>query len=116
MSPKVIHRKPAHVLARELGARMAAYRLSRNLRQEDVAREAGISRGALVRIEGGAGGSIDSLIRIMQALGIEDRLEYLAPDGRRSPLDTKKAPGPRQRARPRPPDDDSEPWRWGDGR
>lgn len=107
--------KPIDIQAKELGERIAAYRLSRNLRQEDVAERAGVSRGVIVRLETGIGGTIDSLLRVMTALGISDRVALIAPDARLSPLDPKSADEPRQRARPQPEDaTTTEPWTWGD--
>ena len=107
--------RPIALLASELGQRLAAYRLSRNLRQGDVAKSAGVSRGVLVRLETGAGGTVDSLLRVMKALGIEDRVVELAPDARLSPLDPMSVEGGRKRARPSD-DDPSEasPWTWGE--
>jgi len=107
--------KPIGVLAKELGERLSSYRLSRNLRQQDVAERGGISRGAVARIEAGEGGTIDSLLRIMQALDIEDRVELLLPDASLSPLDPRSEIGPRQRARSRHTEKSAEePWSWGE--
>lgn len=105
--------KAITMLARDIGDRIAAFRLSRNIRQEDIARDAGISRGAVARIEAG-GGTIDSLLRVMKALGIEDRVEMLVPEARMSPLDPKSDTAPRLRARPPTdePSDDTH-WSWG---
>ncbi|MEI4264014.1 helix-turn-helix domain-containing protein [Roseovarius sp. D0-M9] len=106
---------PIGVLAKDLGERLARFRLSRNLRQVDLAEQSGISRGAVARIEAGEGGTIDSLLRIMQALGIEDRVEMLLPDASLSPLDPRSEVGPRQRARtPSADEPDEKPWSWGE--
>lgn len=107
--------RPLALLSRELGQRLAAYRLSRNLRQEDVAESAGVSRGVLVRLETGAGGTIDSLLRVLKALGIEDRVLLLAPNPRLSPLDPKSVEGGRKRARPAADEpSETQPWTWGE--
>ena len=45
--------KPIGILAKDLGERLARFRLFRNLRQVDLAEQSGISRGAIVRIEAG---------------------------------------------------------------
>lgn len=115
MDPSSTGDRPVGLLAQSLGSRLAAYRLSRNLRQEDVAERAGVSRGVVVRLEAGGGGTIDSLLRVMKALGIEDRVELLAPEARLNPLDPKSVVGPRQRARP-PADltPETTPWTWGE--
>jgi transcriptional regulator with XRE-family HTH domain len=105
--------KPVTVLAQDLGERLSRYRLSRNLRQQDIAKLSGISRGAITRIEAGQGGTIDSLLRIMTALDLEDRIKMLLPDAALSPLDSRRDNDLRQRARKdnteKPAD---EPWSW----
>jgi transcriptional regulator with XRE-family HTH domain len=107
--------KTVSILAEELGERLSAYRLSRNLRQKDIADQSGISRGAVARIEAGKGGTIDSLLRIMQALDIEERIEMLLPDTSLSPLDARNEDTPRQRARITATDKEpKEPWSWGE--
>ncbi len=105
--------QPVALLMKDLGARLAAYRLSRNLRQGDVASHAGVSRGVVARLEAGEGGTIDSLIRVLKAMGLEERLSTLVPDARLSPLDPRTDSDQRQRARP-PTDDNNEkePWSW----
>lgn len=108
-----MNEKPIHILVSDLGASIAAFRLSRNLRQSDIARKAGISRGAVSRLENGDGGTIDSLIRILRALDLDDRLSALVPDATVSPLDPGAADEARQRARPTPKEDQSDaPWTW----
>lgn len=107
--------KPVTVLMKDLGEALAAYRLSRNLRQDDVAAQAGISRNVVVRLEKGDGGTVDSLVRVLKALGLEDRISGLVPDARVSPLDPRASGDVRQRARPAADDDDGdEPWSWGE--
>ncbi len=105
--------KPVTILAKDLGASLAAYRLSRNLRQGDVAAQAGVSRGVVARLETGEGGTLDSLIRVLKAMGLEERIDTLVPQARLSPLDPRSAGEPRQRARPSSDDDDDDDtWRW----
>lgn len=106
--------QPVVILARELGRKIEAFRLSQNMRQDDVARMTGLSRSTIVRVESGKGGTIDSLIRIVKALGIEERLDNLVPDARISPLEKRDEPQMRQRARPGKTDGQSETWTWGD--
>ena len=106
--------KPIAVLTQDLGERMSRYRLSRNLRQQDIAKLSGISRGVIARIEAGKGGTIDSLMRIMTALDLQDRIEMLLPDTALSPLDQRPGNNLRQRARrDNPQKTAEEPWSWG---
>jgi transcriptional regulator with XRE-family HTH domain len=106
--------KPVHILIKDLGESIAAYRLTRNLRQADIARMAGISRGAVSRLENGEGGTIDSLVRILRALNLDDRLTTLVPDTTINPLDPAATDEPRQRARPAQEDQTDTPWTWGE--
>ena len=97
-----------------LGARIEAYRVSRNMRQVDLAAAAGVSRATVSRLETGQGGTLDSLIRIMRALDLGDRLVDLVPEARQSPLDPIAAQG-RLRRRATGIDHDADPddWNWG---
>ena len=107
--------KTIATLVRELGESLAAYRLSRNILQEDVAEQAGVSPGVVIRLESGKGGTIDSLIRVVKALGCEDRITALVPDATINPLDPRSVKGLRKRARkPRNEGVGSEPWTWGE--
>ncbi|UZD89719.1 helix-turn-helix domain-containing protein [Cognatishimia activa] len=107
--------KPVFVLAQEFGESLAAYRLSRNLRQKDIAELAGISRGAVRRLEAGTGGNFESLVRILVALEIDERLVNLVPNAKVSPLDLPAVrTGSRQRARPKSNECSNEPWEWDD--
>lgn len=106
--------KPVGALLEELGRRIERYRLSRNLRQEDVAKGAGLTRVTVGKLERG-GGNIETLVRVLRALGAEDRILDVVPDARISPMDPKSvAGGERQRARPSDSAGADEPWTWGD--
>lgn len=107
--------RPLALLVTDLGHRLEAYRISRNLKQAELAEMAGISRSTLARMEAGKGGTIDSMARIMRALDLEDRLLEIVPDATMSPLDPRSDTGkPRQRVRRAADDDDGEEWSWGD--
>ena len=58
-------------VARHLGERLADIRLAQNRTQAQIAEEAGIARATLVRLEQGRGVSLDSLVRVMLALGLQ---------------------------------------------
>lgn len=95
-----------------LGERIEKYRLSRNLRQQDVADAAGIRRATVSKLEQG-GGTIETLARVLRALDIGDRLLDVVPDARLSPMDAHTTRGTeRARARPQEPDKGDEPWSW----
>ena len=95
-----------------LGARLEALRLSRNINQSALAAEAGVSRRTITRLENGEGMSLNTLIRIMQALGIADRLETLLPDPAVRPVERVRLKGrERRRARMKKGGDDTA-WSW----
>jgi transcriptional regulator with XRE-family HTH domain len=85
----------------EIGRRLEAIRLAQNISQTDLAAEAGVSRRTITRLENGGGISVETLIRILRALGIASRLEALLPDPAIRPIDRVRLKGKqRQRARP----------------
>jgi transcriptional regulator with XRE-family HTH domain len=106
--------RPVSILSDDLGKRIAAYRLSLNLRQQDIAESIGIARSTVARLEAGHGGTIDTLIRVLKALGAEDRIETLVPDARVRPLDRRRDAELRQRARPEARKETTSEWSWGD--
>lgn len=63
-----------------LGERVAKLRLSRNLTQASVAREAGASVSSIKRLEAGENTSLDTLLRVLGVLGLENRLLDSLPD------------------------------------
>lgn len=101
------------LVVEDLGIRLEAYRISRGIKQADLAARAGISRSTLMRLEAGTGGTIDSLVRVLQALDLTDRLSDLVPDAALSPLDPMSETGQR-RLRVRDRKADSAPWSWDD--
>lgn len=60
---------------RELGDRLRRQRLGQNLLQEDVAQRAGISVGALKRLEAGDNVRIDTLLNVAKSLSVLRDLE-----------------------------------------
>lgn len=103
----------------ELGERLRAARLPRNLSQQQLAEEAGVGRMTVQRLEQGGSTSLTSLIRILRALGAVDALAGLLPAPGPSPLEEARRRGRRrQRARaPREPTESESrtgSWRWGD--
>nr|WP_321358933.1 helix-turn-helix transcriptional regulator [uncultured Hyphomonas sp.] len=96
-----------------LGKRLDEIRLARNVPQASLARQAGVSRSTLTRIAEGKGVSLDSFVRIMQALGLSDHLAALLPDPSIRPVDRVRLEGTeRKRAsRKRKP---AGKWTWGD--
>jgi len=101
--------------ARVLGERLAAQRLSRNLTQRQLSEDAGVGINTLRRLEAGENASIDTLLRVMDALGLGDRIETLAPPVDVRPVDRVRLAAATERRRAtgagaKP----AQPWTWGD--
>lgn len=107
--------RPLIALLADLGQQLEAYRISRNLKQAELAELAGVGRSTLVRMEAGKGGTIDSLARVMRALGLGERLLEIVPDAKLSPLDPRSETGkPRKRVRHAVRCNRGGKWTWGD--
>ncbi len=102
---------------KELGARIAQYRLNVNKTQAALAKEAGISSRTLTRLEAGESVQTSNLIRVLRVLKLMDNLDALIPKHVVSPVQQLKMHG-KQRKRAsnklekNNTKDDS--WSWGD--
>ncbi|KAF1003845.1 MAG: hypothetical protein GAK36_00171 [Pseudomonas sp.] len=84
-------------VSREIGQRIEAIRLKRNLGQDVVAHEAGISRETYRKITVGKG-TLVNVIAVLRVLGELGRLATLIEDVRSSPVQMAKMQG-KQRVR-----------------
>lgn len=101
---------------KELGNRIARYRLNMNLTQEALAREAGVSERTIIRVEHGHSTQAANLMRILRTLRLVGNMEALIPEPAASPIQQIKMRG-RQRRRASPPPASRtarKPWSWGD--
>jgi putative transcriptional regulator len=105
----------AAVLA-ELGQRIERVRLERNVTQAELAREAGISRRTLVRLEQGEHGvGAATLVRVIRALGLLEQFDLLVPEPLPSPIEQLRLDGRRRRRASRARDHDAGArWTWGE--
>ncbi len=100
----------------ELGERLARQRLQRNLTQEQLAREAGVSKRTLIRLEKGESSQVTNLIRVVRALGLLANLDAFVPPPLPSPIEQLRSRR-KERRRASPGVKKSEPstkWTWGD--
>jgi len=95
--------------------RLEGIRLSRNITQQKLAEEAGISTRTIGRLEKGQGVSLDTFIRVLKALRIQYGLESLLPDPSVRPIERIGANSKeRRRARPALTEEEHSSWSWGD--
>ncbi len=90
-------------LALAIGKNIRALRLQKNVAQNALAAQAGVSMTALRHLEGGTGANLGTLIRVVRALNKEEWLQALAPRVTINPLHMTPTHTARLRARaPRP--------------
>ena len=101
---------------RELGERIARYRLNRNMTQSTLADEAGISERTIVRLEKGEPSQLLNFIRVLRVLDLLENLDALIPEPPLSPIQQVKMRGKQRQRASSPPDEPAskEPWSWGD--
>tara|TARA_R110002072_G_scaffold233478_1_gene391006 strand:+ start:499 stop:876 length:378 start_codon:yes stop_codon:yes gene_type:complete len=70
---------PPGIVLKEIGERIAENRLQQNITQDELAQKSGVAVRTLRRLEAGNGGSMETLVRTLQALGHADSLDFLLP-------------------------------------
>lgn len=89
----------ADELQAEIGEQLRAARLRSNFSQADVAKQAGVSIGAVKNLEAGTGATVKTLIRVVRVLGRVQWLLSLQPAITISPMDMlRSSKSKRQRA------------------
>ena len=90
-------------------------RLTRNITQVQLANESGVSINTIRRLEKGKGVSLDTFLRVLIALGVQQSLEVLLPDPSIRPIDRVNIGGrERKRASSKKTSIEKTPWKWGD--
>lgn len=105
----------SNAIATTLCQRLEEIRLSMNISQAALAKEAGVSRSTMTRIADGQSISLDSFVRVVKALGLGQHLATLLPDPGVRPVERVQREGSQRRrasARRKP----TKPWTWGDER
>ena len=83
--------------------------------QSQVAKEAGISKRTVERIENGSSAQFSSLIRLLRALDLVGGLEHLVPEEGPSPMELLRTRGKRRvRASGKQVPSKTRDWAWGD--
>ena len=87
---------------REFGVRLRGYRLRQNRLQGEIARLAGVTPATVVNAEAGKNLRLESIVRILRALGQLEALNDFLPEPTVSPIQLLALHGKvRQRARKR---------------
>lgn len=111
---KQIHAKSPELISREIGQKLERLRLSRNITQAQLAQDAGISERTLRRLESGDNPTLDSLIRVLISLKIQQNVDLLVPDPRIRPIERVRTKGPeRQRSSSTKAPKKTKQWEWG---
>jgi transcriptional regulator with XRE-family HTH domain len=104
----------------ELGGRLTGIRLERNLTQAQLAKEAGVSKRTVQRLETGAVATqLSGFIRVCRVLDVIERFDLLIPEPVPSPVAQLKMAGrKRQRASTakKTSTSSAKKWQWGDER
>lgn len=100
----------------EVGSRLAQIRLNKNLTQAQLAKQAGVSKRTVERLEsGGVATQLSGFIRVCRVLDLVNRFYLLVPEPAPSPVELLRLRGRRRRrasggrkakAQPRK-------WQWG---
>lgn len=99
----------------EIGRRIAARRIELNLTQAQAAREAGLGKRTVERIETGEDCQLSTLVRLLHVLDLAEGLEHLVPEAGPSPMDLlKRKKRARKRASSGRRSGSHKPWQWGD--
>lgn len=102
-------------ILKELGSRISRYRLNKNMTQQALATEAGVSMPTIQRLEKGTTIQLFLLIRTLRTLNIVENLESFIPEPAFSPLQQLKMRGKiRQRAGQSKKKKKKKDWQWGD--
>ena len=100
----------------EIGARLGRRRVELELTQADLAREAGVSKRSVERVEAGESAQFSTMIRILRVLAWLDALDTALPASGPRPMELLKLKGKERRrvsskrCRERP----GAEWTWGD--
>lgn len=69
----------------ELGKKLKTYRIMKELSQQDLADKTGVSVRSISRLEQGESVQLETLFKIMAALGLGENIDLLVPDQTRRP-------------------------------
>ena len=74
-------------ILKKIGARMKDCRVSRGLKQQELAAESGVGVSTIAKIEKGQSVTLSLFVSVMRTLGLLENFELLLPEQKPSPLD-----------------------------
>lgn len=80
-------------ILKKFGMRLKTYRISRELKQQELAVESGVSVSTIAKIENGQSVTFSLLISVMRTLGLLENLDMLVPEQKPSPMELLKMQG-----------------------
>lgn len=83
---KITNTQTEAVILKELGRRLEAERLQRNLPQAELAAAAGLSRRTIIRMEEGGVCRLDAFVAVLKQFGIADRLGVVLSEPGLTPI------------------------------
>ena len=97
----------------EIGERIKQYRINAGMTQQDLENKSGVSVRSISRLEQGSSVQLESLIKILSALRLDENINLLIPDQTRRPsYYLKDKAKPKQRVRKKESRQGS--FKWGD--
>ena len=89
-------------ILREVGARLQGFRLQQNVTQAELAKTAGVGHATVKRAEAGESVRLETIVKILRALGRVEALDSFLPEPLVSPIQlAEQRERGRQRARRR---------------
>ena len=79
------NRKDYQEYIRELGQKIKAYRIMKEMSQQDLEDKTGVSKRSISRLEQGESVQVDNLFKILLALELGENIELLVPDQTKRP-------------------------------
>jgi transcriptional regulator with XRE-family HTH domain len=100
----------------EIGKRMTRRRLDLQLTQAKLARQAGIAKRTVERIEAGSSAQMSSMIRLFRVLDLLPGVDSMLPEAEIRPMDMLKRKGKQRRraSSSQVSEVPGEPWSWGE--
>ena len=92
-APSVPAIKTAEELLQTLAGNIRALRINQGLSQQEAAAKAGLSLRTLVNLEDDGRSTVETLLRVLRALGVAEPLSSLVPEVRVSPMTLLRSAG-----------------------